>query len=333
MRRHSADRSRPDPKGGAAGHAETTQRRLPVWSVARWRAWSDAMGARLGRRLADTRSRFPVITRLISRLRSVNILDAATRLAAQTFLTAIPLLFVVASFAPSGMRNQLVSSVRTVFGLTGDADAQLEQILQSHPGTVGQTIGTVGALMVLISATACSRALQRLFRRAWALPSGGAGLAVWRWLAWIVVWLAVVLVQGPLHDGFGAGLWLGVPVTAITLTALWWWTQHLLLAGRVHWLPLLPGAFLTAAALTVLSVSARIYMPHALNRSLQEYGSVGSVFTMLSWLIVVCAAIAVSITVGAVLAQEPWLARHLGPPAPQGRSEAVEADSSPRHPA
>ncbi|MFJ8072550.1 hypothetical protein ACIQ7Q_01080 [Streptomyces sp. NPDC096176] len=141
-------------------------------------------------------------------------------------------------------------------------------------------------------------------------PPGGTRLEQ---LAWIAGWLLVVLVQGPLHDGFGVGPWLGIPVTTIALTAVWWWAQHLLMAGRVRWLPLLPGAFLTAAALTVLSATARIYMPHALNRSIQEYGSVGSVFTMPSWLIVVCATIAVCITIGAVLAEEPWSARRLGP--------------------
>ncbi|MEU4497082.1 YhjD/YihY/BrkB family envelope integrity protein [Streptomyces sp. NPDC023998] len=302
--------------------------------MARWRAWSHALDARLRLRLAEAHTRFPVITRLISRMHAVNILDAATRLAAQSFLTAIPLFFLIASFAPSSVRNQLVSSLRTVFGLTGAVNAQLDQLLQSHTGGVRDTIGVVGALMVLISATAVSRALQRLCRRAFAVPKAASKVAPWRWLVWIAVWMLALLVQGPLRNGFGAGLWLGIPVTAISLTLLWWWTQHLLLGGRVRWLPLLPGAFLTAAALTALSVSARIYMPRALNRSMAEYGSLGSVFTMLSWLIVVCAAIAVAITVGAVLAQEPWLARHLGPsmeegPSPRDRAHPPEPPPSP----
>ncbi|MET7619785.1 YhjD/YihY/BrkB family envelope integrity protein [Streptomyces sp. NPDC005408] len=320
MRRHSADGSRPDTKGRAAYRTDAPQEHRPVFTMARWRAWSKALGARLRLRLTEAERQFPVITRLVTRMHAVNILDAATRLAAQSFLTAIPLLFVVASWAPSSVRNQLVSSVRTVFGLTGAANAQLEQIFQEHAGTARDTIGTVGAVMVLISATAISRAVQRLCRRAWVLPKTGSKPAIWRWLAWIAAWLLVVLVQGPLHDGFGVGLWLGLPVTTISLTVLWWWTQHLLLGGTVRWLPLLPGAFLTAVALTALSISARFYMPRALNRSMEEYGSVGSVFTMLSWLIVVCAAGAVAITVGAVLAQEPWPARYLGPLVPPAAS-------------
>ncbi|MFI1395829.1 YhjD/YihY/BrkB family envelope integrity protein [Streptomyces sp. NPDC020681] len=316
MRRRNADGSGPDPKGRAQEHPEPAGGRRRILSAARWRAWSAALSARLKLRLAETQTLFPVIIRVLSRMHAVSVLDAATRLAAQSFLTAIPLLFVVASFAPSGVRDQLLSSLRSVFGLTGNAESQVEQLLQPHDGATRDTVGAVGALTVLISATACSRAIQRLCRRAWDMPKTASKLAPWRWLAWIAAWLLILLVQGPLRDGFGLGLWLGVPLTTVCLTLAWWWTQHLLLGGAVRWPPLLPGAFLTAVALTVLSATARLYMPRALNRSLAEYGSVGSVFTMLSWLIVVCAAIAITITVGAVLAQEPWLARHLGPPEP-----------------
>ncbi|XUM03345.1 hypothetical protein ACQ86F_07930 [Streptomyces venezuelae ATCC 10712] len=53
-------------------------------------------------------------------------------------------------------------------------------------------------------------------------------------------------------------------------------------------------------------------MPGALNRALAEYGSLGLVLTLLSWLIAVCAALTFAVTIGAVLAQEPPLDRYLG---------------------
>ncbi|MFH8802059.1 YhjD/YihY/BrkB family envelope integrity protein [Streptomyces sp. NPDC017936] len=245
---------------------------------------------------------------------AVNIFDSATRLAAQCFLTAVPLLFVVGAYAPTAVQHQLVASVSAVFGLTDGARSQLEQAFRPPNDDLRQATGVVGGLMVLLSATAVSRAMQRLCRRAWALPRAGARLAPWRWLAWIVLWLGVLVVQGPLRDGFGLGAWLGVPVTLVTQTALWWWTQHLLLGGSVRWAPLLPGGVLTAVAVTVLSVTAHFYMPRALNRALADYGSAGSVFVLLSWLIVVCVAIAVSVSVGAVLSGEPFLAARLGVP-------------------
>ncbi|GGS90214.1 YhjD/YihY/BrkB family envelope integrity protein [Streptomyces cinerochromogenes] len=279
--------------------------------ASRRRGWTHRIAVRA--RTAHTRveDRFPVLPRLAERMVSVNILDSATRLAAQSFLTAVPLLFVVAAYAPPLVRHQMVTSLRTVFGLTGAVNSELEHVLQPTTGDLRQATGVVSGLMVLLSATAMSRAVQRLCKRAWKIPRAGTRIAPWRWLAWIVLWLAALVVQGPLHQGFGAGPWLGIPMTLAGLTGLWWWTQHLLLGGLIGWRPLLPGAVITAAALTALTVTARLYMPRALERTLAEYGPLGSVFVMLSWLIVVCVAVALSISAGAVLAEEPARARRL----------------------
>ncbi|MGI5379903.1 YhjD/YihY/BrkB family envelope integrity protein [Streptomyces sp. CA-251387] len=275
----------------------------------------------LGRR-ARAETRFPVITRLMAQLFSVNVLDSATRLAAQTFLTAVPLLFMVAAYAPQGLRDQFVSSLHDVFGLTGSADAQLKAVYQGDTSELRQSTGVVSGLMVLISATACSRAMQRLCQRAWSLPAARVRVAAWRWIAWLAAWLVMIGVQGALRDGFGHGLWLGVPLLLVTEVGMWWWTQHLLLTGRVPWLPLLPGALLTGTALSVLTAAAKLYVPRALNHSLDKYGSLGAVFTLLSWLIALCVVVTLCITVGAVIAREPASARRLGTPGSPGASSS-----------
>lgn len=198
-------------------------------------AWLHAVHARL-------ESRFPVITGLVDRLVSVNIFDSATRIAAQCFLTAVPLLFVLGAYAPEAVQEQVATSVSAVFGLTGDTKAQVEQAFQSPTDDLRQATGLVGVLMVLLSATAVSRAVQRLCRRAWLLTRTEAKVAPWRWLAWIVLWLGALIVQGLLHNGFGRGAELGAPVILVIQVGMWWWTQHLLLGGAIRWPPLLPGA-------------------------------------------------------------------------------------------
>ncbi|MET9596325.1 MULTISPECIES: YhjD/YihY/BrkB family envelope integrity protein [unclassified Streptomyces] len=287
---------------------------------ARWRSRSRELVASAKRLQERTEARFPVITNVTERMLVVNIFDSATRLAAQCFLTAVPLLFVVASFAPASVRDQMVSSVRTMFGLTGQADDQLKDVFDgSGEDDVRNAVGAAGAVIVLLSATAVSRAMQRLCRRAWQIPRTGTRIAIWRWFVWIAAWMLLLIVQGPVRDGFGLGLWLGIPLTLLFQTGAWWWSQHLLLGGLIRWPPLLPGALLTAAAVTALSLGARVYMPIALNRALTTYGSTGSVFVILSWLIVLCVAVAIGITTGAALAQEPYLSRRLGSPVPGER--------------
>ncbi|MFG2755482.1 YhjD/YihY/BrkB family envelope integrity protein [Streptomyces wuyuanensis] len=302
----------------------TTRRRAPLflrpsWWSGRFASWSASARSAAER----TETRFPVVTHLTARMISVNIFDSATRLAAQCFLTAVPLLFVVGSFAPKAVRDQLISSVSAIFGLTGASQDLLEQVYRATDDNLREATGLIGALMVLLSATACSRAMQRLCKRAWLVPRSGVRIAPWRWLAWIGVWLSVLMIQGPVREGFGVGLWLAVPVTMLSQMLLWWWSQHLLLGGLVGWRPLLPGAVLTGFAVTALFIGSKYYMPRAIDKSLAEYGSVGTVFTLLSWLIVLCVAIALGVTTGAVLAREPWLARRLGDAGP--RWAAAEA--------
>ncbi|MCX5071624.1 YihY/virulence factor BrkB family protein [Streptomyces sp. NBC_00513] len=267
---------------------------------------------RLRDRRARTEERFPVVTELTGRLLSTNLLDGATRLASQAFLASVPLLFAVAAFAPQSVRDQLRESLRTVFGLTGQADAQLQQVLGSSTGkSLRETTGTIGLLMALISATSFSRAMARVCERAWRLPKSRTRIAVWRWFAWLLALLLVVFMEGPIREGFGAGLWVGIPLSFLLGVGVWLWTQHLFLAGRIGWMALLPGAVLSSVATTVLSLSAALYMPTALNRALHEYGSLGLVLTLLSWLIAICATVTFAVTIGAVLAQEPPLNRFL----------------------
>ncbi|MFJ3925279.1 hypothetical protein [Streptomyces sp. NPDC090022] len=302
-------------------------------STAWWRARSRRMAAAGLRVRREAEARFPVITHLAERMVTVNIFDSATRVAAQVFLTAVPLLFLLASFAPTAVREQLSSSIQAVFGLSGEAEKQLNDLFGTSDEDLQEAVGLVGGLMVLLSATAVSRAVQRLCKRAWELPRNVARVAAWRWVVWVAVWTSLLAVQGPVRDGFGVGMWLGVPLTFLFQTGIWWWTQHLLLGGAVGWLALLPGALLTGGAVTALSVTARYYMPVALDRALGEYGAAGTVFVLLSWLIVLCVAVAIGISAGAVLAQEPFLARRLGSPAPRwGAPDGAGGDRQPRPP-
>ncbi|MGI5452932.1 YhjD/YihY/BrkB family envelope integrity protein [Streptomyces sp. CA-249302] len=268
----------------------------------------------VGKSLAAGRS---LAVRIGRQLVGVGFLDMATRLAAQAFLTALPLLFVIASFSPAALRDELRRTIRLLVGTSGPVLAQVDGVYAGG-GQARETWGAVGVVVALVSATAFSRALQRLCERAWHLPKSGLRSVVWRWGAWLIVWIVALLFQGVVRDGFGVGPVLGVPLQLVGACLLWWWTQHLLLVGRVGWLPLLPGALLTGLGVVLFSAVSGLWLPRSLRVSVDRYGPLGSVFTLLSWLIFFFATVVVGIAVGYVVAHVDAIGRRLGvtpPPA------------------
>ncbi|MEU1669330.1 ribonuclease BN [Streptomyces sparsogenes] len=269
--------------------------------------------------LAATRS--PTAAGLAERLLAVNTVEAAMRLAAQAFLTALPLLMAVAAFAPQGLKGLLTDSLRSVVGVRGEALDQVRRALAAS-GTTRTPSGAVGIVVALVSATAFSRALQAVCERCWNLPRAGLRVAAWRWLLWLLVWLAVLLVQAPLRRGFGTGIVSGLVLSLLSAVLLWWWTQHLLLGGRVQWLLLLPGAALAGTGTVLLGYASRLLMPLAMNRSLGDFGPLGPVFTLLSWLIVMFLIVVAGLAIGQLVATSAWYARLVGLSAGDGAGPA-----------
>ncbi len=261
---------------------------------------------------AGTLSRvLPFARRVAQQLKRVGVLDNATRLAAQAFLTALPMLIAIATYSPEVIRAELLVSLRSIFGTPNPVMHQVEGVYKGGPGA-RETWGAVGVLVTLVSATAFVRALQRLCERSWQLPHSGIRIAVWRWFAWLIVWTTALVCQGMLHTGFGAGLLLAVPLQVVVAVLVWWWTQHLLLAGRIGWRRLFPGALVTGGAVVAFTGVSGLWLPHSLELSVQRYGPLGSVFTVLSWLILFFAIVVVGIAVGYVLAQQRPFSRTAG---------------------
>jgi len=259
----------------------------------------------------------PFVGRLTERVLAVNAIEAATTLAAKVFLAGVPALFVFAAFAPESMRARLVDSLQAVFGLPAGALDDVTRVYDAGTELREQT-GAFSAVLTLLMAAQVTRTLQRLCARAWSVLPGKATHLVWRWLVWLPAWLATLLFQATLHDGFGVGRWFGVVLSSVSAVLVWWWTQHLLLQGRIGWLPLLPGAVLTGIGLVLFQYGSHLVMPRTVERSIAEFGPLGFVLTLMSWLIAACGVIVFAITIGAVAAREEPLCHVLGTPPPPG---------------
>jgi membrane protein len=215
-----------------------------------------------------TRTRHPALARAVqpildvwTELARVELVDRSLALGAQALLALIPLLMV------------LVTSGR--FGAEG-----LDQVQD------------------VMGATSFSRALQRMYALAWQVPRYRGLRAISGSVVWLVVW--ILMLQAT------AGLirWTAeIPFTSLTLqvvgtSLIWWWTAHLLLGGRVSWRQLLPGGIATGALLVLLSRLSHVFMPPFTRANLDQFGSLGIVFAIASWLVMVGGVLIVATVLG-----------------------------------
>ena len=94
-------------------------------------------------------------------------------------------------------------------------------------------------------------------------------------------------------------------ITAVAASLLWWWTPFTLLCGRVRSRALLFTGVLTAACLLVLGGVSSVYLPRAIRSQERQFGTIGAVFAIESWLVVLGGTVVAAAVVGAVAAQYP----------------------------
>jgi len=224
--------------------------------------------------------------------------DRAMALAGQAFAALLPLLIVIGSISPKE-DDSVADTLIQRFDLSGSAAEALQEAVARPPHS---GISVAGAFLLVISALSFTRAMQRLYIRAWRLDKLGLRANYWG-LIWLAVFVAFWSLQPPIVH-----LFEGVLAFAVTLTcstALWLLTPWLLTARLIPWRRLLPQAFLTAVALLALAVAAAIYFPRAVATASNEFGLLGVAFSLLSLLFSLSLVLVVTAALGATLADEP----------------------------
>jgi membrane protein len=121
-----------------------------------------------------------------------------------------------------------------------------------------------------------------------------------------VVWLGVLtgylyvsasttLLREPLAGG---------AVTSLSAVLFLWWSQRLLLGGRVRWRALLPGAVATVIGLLGLRGFSRLVFSPLIASNAVTYGPVGTVLVIQSWLVGVGVVVFGGALVGRLLYEE-----------------------------
>jgi len=224
-------------------------------------------------------------------------------LAAQAFVSIVPVMIVTAALRPN--RDGFGSFMADSLGLSESTRATLAGSV-STDATVGSSVGVLGFLVALISATAYSRALERMYAKVWEVKRPGLRSA-WRWLATV---LAVILAVGLL--GLTRQAAEGVPLPAlwefliqlVVWSVVWSFIPWALLRAQVPVRVLAFSGVVTAVLLGVLSIAGTIYLPIVLVSGARQFGVLGLVFAYIGWLFALSFAVVLACVIGRACAQD-----------------------------
>lgn len=213
-------------------------------------------------------------------------LASAITLAA--FLSLFPLLLfataVVGWFSVKSF--DLAGSVVSELGLSGDAAKAVRSAVSSAAES-RRIAGPLGLAGLLWSGLGVVAAIGHAFDEVWQV-SGRGWRDKLRGLAWLggatLVFIGSFVLSAVLRVAPMAGL-LAIPLALAVNLLLWLWTLKQLSGVDVPWRAHLPGALLGAAGLEVLKIVGALYVPHAVASSSALYGSIGTVFATLAWLL------------------------------------------------
>lgn len=245
-----------------------------------------------------------IFAALINRFGAVGVVQSGIVLAAQIFLALFPLLIGIVALLPSSIGSGVAATMRARMGVSGSTDRAVTQLFAGRDDLQGG-ITIAGLIVVVGSATAFTRALQRVYERSWGLPRLGIRGSI-RGIVWLVGLVAYLVALGTAIRYAGNGLpgtllRTGLVVAAAVL--LWWWTPYVLLLGRVRPRALLPCGLLTATAMLALGKVSTVVVPRTIRSNERRFGTLGVVFAIESWLVIVGCTIVVASVIGAVLAQ------------------------------
>lgn len=267
--------------------------------------------------------RWPLVSLLrdvVRWLLTLEVIDRSLVVGAQAFSALIPLLIVLASTTTKD-GGTFADILIERFDLSGEGADAVRQTFAAPASSSSYTVA--GAILLIYSALAFTRALQRTFELTWGLPRRGMRNTGWG-LVWLALLTGYVTFFGGLQD------WLPDHVAAIAgiggSFGVWLVTPYLLLARRVPWHTLIPQAALTAFGMVLLSIGWAIYAPHAISTSAAQFGAIGVAFALLAFLwaagfVIVCGA-----GIGAFIARP---AVRLGAP-PAARTPDPEVVAAPR---
>jgi len=287
------------------------------------------VAARVSRKLGVGRARDAVLRRysgsiaedFARRLKALRFITTITMFGATFLLSALPLIILVSAIASRRVEDDLAHHL----GLNAHA-AQSVRLLFRHPAQQSPFAVTFAVALTLAGTVGVAGLVQTSYEQIFGQPHRHRGNLL-RWLLWslaLCAWFAVASAVSALTSGLPGHLVLDALCVLLASVAFFWWSMHLLLIGRVPWRRLLVPALVTAVFWLVLEIVAALYFSATITSDSRLYGTIGVVFSLLTWFIWIDAVVVLGALAGDVVQSRRRPAAETAPPATADAEVAAE---------
>jgi len=259
----------------------------------------------------------PVITRTVSdrihrrytgsrpqlitaRLHDVGFVSSITLFGAMFLLSALPFIILMSSFANRRIEDDLSRHL----GLNAQASRIVEQLF-SHSHSRATPAVVIAVVLSVVGAAGVAGTLQYDYERIFGTIHHGKGNAL-RLLIWagaICGWFMLDALISAGTRPLPAGGVLNAVIGFVATYVFFWWSMHFLLAGNLPWARLRLPAAVTAALWLALEGLAALYFSSTITSDSRIYGTIGVVFSLLTWFIAIAAVILIGAVTGEVWQQ------------------------------
>lgn len=233
---------------------------------------------------------------LVQQLKALDVADWTLVFAAELLWSALPFMILVSSLA----NHRIDVDVSRHIGLDRQAARIVSSMFRNatHPEALAIVTGLLFSFAGVVAVVGSLQSLyERTFeqeRRGWRnLP---------RQLAWAAVLFALLIADGVTDQAErrSVGGVVGTIVAFVIVIIFFAWTMHFLLAGRVPWRRVIKPSLVTAALWIGLSLFSSVYFSGVVVDDSRTFGTIGVVFTFLTWFVLIGGVIVVGAAIGGV---------------------------------
>jgi membrane protein len=232
----------------------------------------------------------------VRQLTELDFASQAMLFGAGLLVSVLPFVILLSAFASQRIDDDI--SLR--MGLDHRAAGIVDHLFTSAPASLNAATVT-SLVFVTAGILAVASSIQQIYEKVFRQAHRGLR-DLFRLPPWIVVSCLVVafdsVAEKPVSSA--AGGWLTPLVTIAIVTPFAWWTMHFLLAARVPWRRLLPSAIITGVFFGGLGFFSKFYFSRTIISDSKTYGTVGAIFSIMTWFIAIGAVIILGAVAGVV---------------------------------